>query len=100
MLKSFLYLLTANVVFFGVVVAITDFGYEYDKAHQLFPETISWGDVSLEGRYGQRWASFFEYACWFAGLVNPAIVYVWYLRNKRSREQDLSIAQLDEELQV
>jgi hypothetical protein len=92
MLKTFFYLLTLNVIYFGFVAAITDFGFEYHKAHKLYPETLRISyDATIGGVYGQRWIRFFEYAVWFGVIADLVLCYIWYRRKQIAGKDDLSI---------
>lgn len=91
MSKRLLYFFLLNIVYFVLVVAIYAVGYEYDKAHKLYPELISFSYHTLGYGYGQRWMRFLKYAVWFGILSDAVIGYIWYRRTQRQAEGSLTI---------
>jgi len=91
MTRALLYLLLINIAYFSLVVAIYAFGFEYDKAYKLYPESIQLSyDMSIRG-YGQRWVRFLEYSIWFGVIADLVLCYIWYRRKQIAGKDDLSI---------
>ena len=81
MWKSILYFVPINLGYFTLVIIIYALGYEYDKANQLYPESIQVSyDVSLGGVYGQRWVRFLQVAIPLGLLIDLVIGSIWYLK--------------------
>jgi hypothetical protein len=83
MWKTILYFLLVNLAFIVLVIGIYAFGFEYDKAHKLYPETVRVSyDVSLEGIHGQRWVRFLQIMLTFGAIVDIVVIYIWFRRNQ------------------
>jgi hypothetical protein len=75
----------ANLVFVTGVVAIYAVGYEYDRAHKLYPEfeRMSY-DLSMEV-YGRRWDRTAK-ALLIVGVLADAVILVnWYRKQQGKR---------------
>jgi len=81
MKKALLFVL-ANVLFAAIVTAIYAFGYEYDKANKLYPESkrISY-DVSMQV-YGERWVRFFEVMLAIGLIADGAALIYWFRKSR------------------
>ena len=85
MWKTILYFLLINFAFVILVVGIYAIGFEYDNAHQIYPETVRVSyDLSLAGRYGQRWVKFLKIMLIFGVLADIVAVSIYYTRNQKT----------------
>ncbi len=66
----------------ALVVGIYAIGFEYDKANELYPESVRMSyDVSLGGIYGQRWVRFLDAMLIIGLIADIVIIFIWYRRN-------------------
>lgn len=71
----------------GVVI-----GPEIDRAYRLSPESIDFGDVSLKGRFGQRWYRLTQFLVLLGSvlLIVAGIIWVKVRRLDSDNSLDLS----------
>ncbi len=82
MWKTISYFLFINLVLLALVVGIYAIGFEYDKANELYPESVQMSyDVSLGGIYGQRWVRFLDAMLIIGLIADIVIIFIWYRRN-------------------
>jgi len=91
MIKKVSLFILANIVFIAVVIANYGIGYEYDKAHRLFPETkwMSY-DWSMQV-YGQRWDRVAKALFTIGGLANVVILLTWYRKRQNKQRSALDL---------
>jgi hypothetical protein len=92
MFKRILLFTVANFLFSVVVIAIYGIGYEYDKAHRIYPESklLSY-DVSMQV-YGERWVRFAKIMFVVGLLANGAILMNCYRnRNRNNGDRVVSV---------
>jgi hypothetical protein len=95
MVKRIILLIVANIIFLACVVAIYAIGYEYDRAHKLYPESIRLSyDVSMGGVYGQRWERTAKFSLIVGGLANVVILLSWYRKRQRKGDTALDLTQI------
>lgn len=85
--KTILYFLLINLTLLILVIGISAVGYEYDKAYQLYPESVELSyDLSLGGVYGQRWVRFFQTMLILGLIADIVIIFIWYRGIQRERQ--------------
>lgn len=89
MTKTIRNFLLLNVAFVVLTVAVYAVGYEYDKANQLYPETL-WVsyDFSIGNVYGQRWVRLAKTSILFVVIADIVTIFIWY--RKRQDEKAIS----------
>ena len=91
MRKLILYFVLINLGYFALVVSIYALGYEFDKAHQLYPESVQLSyDLSIGGVFGQRWVRFLQVAVALGLLIDVVIASIWYLK-RPTKAADLEL---------
>ncbi len=75
----------ANLVFLILVVAIYAIGYEYDSAHNLYPEFKRMGYDWGMYVYGQRWERIGKFLLIVGGITDAVILLGWY-QKRQSKE--------------
>lgn len=90
--KTILYFLLINLALFVLIVGIYAFGFEYDKANKLYPETVQTSyDTSISGVYGERWVRFAQVMLSLGVIIDFVVCFIWYRKNQRKEESKLSI---------
>lgn len=85
MIKKILLVIFANIVFVIAVITIYAVGYEYDKAHRIYPE-MKWLSYDLVMQvYGQRWERIAKILFALGVIVDVVIVLIWY-RKQQSKQ--------------
>jgi len=85
-IRNFLLLNFAFVILTVVVYAV---GYEYDKANQLYPETLQVSyDFSVGNVYGLRWQRAVMVSSLFVVIADIVVGFIWY--RKRQEEKVIS----------
>ena len=80
-LKKFAILVGANLIAIVLTIAIYAIGFTYDKAHQIYPESVRVSyDVSLGGVYGERWYRLMLGLLCTLGVADAVIVMIFLLR--------------------
>ncbi len=83
-----------NLAFLIAVVSIYAIGYEYDREHRLYPESIQISyDMSIGGVYGQRWERTAKFLLIVGGLSNAVILLSWYRNLQSEREAGFGLRQ-------
>ena len=91
MTKTIRDFLLLNVAFVILTVAVYAIGYEYDKANQLYSETINFDDLSLMA-YGQRWKRITMASSLIVVIADIVTIFIWY--RKRQNEKAVSHSQI------
>lgn len=81
-------LLIFNIVFIIWAVTIFAIGFEYDKANQLYPETVQVSyDLSMGGVFGPRWIRFLKISTLFLVIFDIVIGFILYRRNQNDKRK-------------
>ena len=79
-------LILASLLFFALALGSISFGYEYDKANKLYPESVQMSyDLSLGNVYGQRWERLGTALFLFGVLLDAVAIVIWY-RNRKTKD--------------
>lgn len=88
MIKKVLLLIFANIVFAIAVITIYAVGYEYDKAHRLYPE-MKWLSYDLVMQvYGQRWERIAK-ALFALGVITDVIIFLTWYRKRQNKQESI-----------
>lgn len=91
MIKKVLLFLVLNIVFGAAVVSVYAIGYEYDKAHRLYPESklLSY-DLSMQV-YGERWARIAKVLLGLGLLADAVLILTWHRKHQNNQRHILDL---------
>ena len=96
MLRKALLFVSANVLFIALVVGIYEAGYEYDKAHKLYPENKELSYDLFMQVYGQRWERVAKSLLAGGLIIDSAVLLAWYRKRQSGDRHRLDITKLYE----
>ncbi|HXG84411.1 MAG TPA: hypothetical protein VNI84_10320 [Pyrinomonadaceae bacterium] len=79
-------LIFVSLLFFALALGSISFGYEYDKANKLYPETkwVSY-DLAIGNVYGERTQRLAKASFSFGILLDAIAIVIWY-RDRKNKD--------------
>ena len=79
-----------------VVVAVTIYalGYEYDKANELYLESVFFASDASISTYGRRWSRLSQIILLITLLFDIILIFLWF-RKRQTEKEKFSLLKTD-----